>query len=109
MTHMLDADHVYLDLCDRKVRIKADMKVIIGKKEVVFRIFPKEQSPKPSEFQRLWANRFGQRTQLKPLNTEIILTRWRGQLLAVINGMQSNCNAYHVPYELYPLIRTALK
>ncbi len=114
MTEVLTADHLYLELCDRKVRFKVDMDVKIGKREVLFKVIKKEEKQfEPTTRQLLLAERFAQkdlhRKTSKPLETTIILTKWHGQLIATINGWHNTVEAYHVPYDLYPKIRTALK
>ena len=107
MTDELVADHLYLDLCDRKVRFKVDMNVKIGDRKVLFKVI--KQHENLTAHQKLLGERFAQKKMLNQCETEVILTKWRGQLIATVNGWNTICNAYHVPFELYPKIRTALK
>lgn len=114
MSEEITADHLYLQLCDRKVKFKVDMNVKLGKREVFFKVIKKEelQVERPT-YQRLLAERFTRKDlhkkPLKPLETTIILTKWHGQIIATIDGWHNTVESYHVPYDLYPKIRTALK
>lgn len=74
-------DHLYLDLCDRKVKIKATMQIHLERGLVHF----------------------------KNHMVTVTLCRVRGTLMAAIKGQYFIVERYHVAYRVYPLIRTALK
>lgn len=74
-------EHLYLDLLDRKVKVRAPMEITFGRRQVTF------------------TNHI----------IQVVMTNVGGRLIVMIDGLSFLVNGFHVSYESYPWVRQALK